>query len=131
MSHIYPLQSRYALSTVYEEYLKTLLLGGEILTWREQIDASVYEEFLEQIDADFGLEVSEASPEAQKTGLQPGDLITRIDGRRITSVAQYRRLRSLPDAEYLTVLRAGESVAIPLTENASFYGRMRIRFRGQ
>lgn len=116
---------------IMEEYLKTLLLGGEILTWREQIDAPAYEEFLEQIDADFGLEVSEASPEAQKAGLQPGDLITRIDGRRITSVAQYRRLRSLPDAEYLTVLRAGESVAIPLTENASFYGRMKVRLRGQ
>lgn len=115
---------------IMEEYLKTLLLGGEILTWREQIDAPVYEEFLEQIDADFGLEVSETSPEAQKAGLQPKDLITRIDGHRVTCSQQYRRLRSLPDAEYLTVLRDGESVTIPLTENATFYGRMRIRFRG-
>lgn len=116
---------------VMEQYLEMLLLGGEILTWREQIDASVYEEYLEAIDADFGMEVFEASPEAQKAGIQPKDLITRIDGRRITCPAQYRRLRSLPDAEYLTVLRAGESVAIPLTENASFYGRMKVRLRGQ
>lgn len=116
---------------VMEEYLKTLLLGGEILTWREQIDASVYEEFLEQIDADFGLQVSETSPEAQKAGLQPGDLITRIDGRRVTCSQQYQRLRSLPDAEYLTVLRDGESVAIPLSENGTFYGMMKVRLRGR
>lgn len=114
-----------------EQYLEILLLGGEILTWREQIDASVYEEFLEQIDADFGLEVSEASPEAQKAGIQPKDLITRIDGRRITCPAQYRRLRSLPDAASLTILRGEETVTIPLSENASFYGMMKIQLRGQ
>ncbi len=114
-----------------EQYLEMLLLGGEILTWREQIDASVYEEYLEAIDADFGMEVFEASPEAQKAGIQPKDLITRIDGRRITCPAQYRRLRSLPGAESLTILRGEETVTIPLSENASFYGRMKVRLRGQ
>jgi len=113
---------------VMEEYLKMILLEGEILAWRQQIDASVYKDYLEDINADFGMEVTEVSPEAQKEGLRPGDLITEVDKSRVTCNQSYLRLRNLSEACSLTVLRDGENITVPISGQTSFYGYMKVRF---
>lgn len=109
------------------ESLTSYLLGSEIFVWRKQIDTSVFNRYLQKINADTGLEISEISVEAQHAGLMTGDLITSIDGIQIADLYQYHRLRQPEKTQTLELLRNGERKQITLSKSTPVKGKMNIR----
>ena len=114
--------------SLLEDQLASWLFSGELLVWRGEIDASVFDEYLRGINADFGIKVQETTPQAQHAGLLPGDLITGVDGWRIAGVQHYSRLRDNEKAQDLEILRNGEVLTLTISGPTEFAGNMAVAF---
>ena len=73
-------------------------------------------------DADYGVNISSVSPDtpADRAGLKAGDLIVKVNGQAVQSVAQINEIRSqhsAGDTLTFTIYREGELLEIEVTLN--------------
>ncbi|HJB89114.1 MAG TPA: TIR domain-containing protein [Candidatus Blautia excrementigallinarum] len=109
------------------ETVRTWLTSSSMLTWRGVIEPDVLQEFLEEFQADCGLEITALMPEAQEAGLEVGDLVIGVDGTRIAGEGHFRRLREESEDNILNVLRDGLVTEIKIPQGTPFYGNMTVR----
>ncbi|MDE6202932.1 MAG: hypothetical protein K2G19_05580 [Lachnospiraceae bacterium] len=114
--------------SLQEDQLTTWLFSSELLVWRGEIDASVFDEYLRRIDADFGIKIQETTPQAQHAGLLPGDLVIGVDGWRIAGIQHYSRLRNSEKTQDFEILRKGERLTLTISGPAEFTGKMVTNF---
>ncbi len=96
-----------------EEHLKSI----NILVSRGGISPQAANEYYKGINAKFGIEITAVDGNAQANGFLLGDLILEIDGKKIPSFADVKRLMTSDnDGAICTVERDGEFLSIPLTK---------------
>lgn len=115
-------------TSLLKEQMISWLFSGELLVWRGEIDASVFDEYLRGIDADFGVKIQETTPQAQHAGLLPGDLVIAVDGMRVAGIQHYNRLRDKEAAQDFEILRNGETLTLTISGPVEFAGDMAVFF---
>lgn len=111
--------------SLMEEYLCRHLLWGDILTMRGVIDKSVFEEYLRSIHAAvFGMRAVEVSTLAQEAGMRLDDIIISINGKRLSSLQHFFRIKHEEGIHTVEVLRNGEIITITMPDSPGFTGKM-------
>ena len=113
-----------------ESTVTVWMTSAGALSWREQIDETVLNEFLENISADCGIEVTAVTTEAQAAGLQVKDLIIGVRGKRIAGENHFSRLLDLEQDRWIEVMRDGVVMRIDLPADTGFSGKMTVRTDG-
>ena len=115
---------------VIERTVTVWMTSVGALSWRGQIDETVLNEFLENISADCGIEVTAVTTEAQAAGLQVKDLIIGVRGKRIAGENHFSRLLDQEQDRWIEVMRDGVVIRLNLPADTGFSGKMTVRTDG-
>ena len=115
---------------VIESTVTVWMTSVGALSWRGQIDETVLNEFLENISADCGIEVTAVTTEAQAAGLQVKDLIIGVRGKRIAGENHFSRLLDQEQDRWIEVMRDGVVIRLDLPADTGFSGKMAVRTDG-
>lgn len=108
-----------------EENLMMHLEWTDILMTRGMVSKPVLEEYLCNIDlADFGFKIVEVPLAVQEAGMRLGDLVTSINGQRVTSLYQCLRIKQDEGFHTMEVKRDWGTAVVTLTDSAGIRGKM-------
>ena len=105
-----------------KEVLGQLVAAGKVTraylgVWYQEITAAMADKF--GVQAGEGVVVSEVSPgsPAEKAGIEPGDVITEVDGKAVDyeTLAQVIAFKPVDSLVEVTIIRGGEAVIVPVT----------------
>lgn len=107
------------------EYVEKLWLKAHLealgsLVFRGGIDQQIANEYLENLNAEVGIEITEINSDAQEKGFAIGDLITSIDGKMIADISQARRILSENENALCTVKRNGEEFTLTISYGIAY-----------